>query len=55
MSWSLLCLIVAVVFAAFMMLKVPEGPRLSFWGAVVFFVILSWIVSVAPALPLFHR
>src|SRR6202522_863678 len=35
MSWNILCLIVALVFAALMMLKVREGERLSYWGAVV--------------------
>lgn len=47
MSWNTICLIVATVFAGLMMLKVKEGERLSYWGAVVFFVLLSCLVSGA--------
>jgi hypothetical protein len=36
-----------------MMVKAREPERFSYWGGVIFFVILSWLVS--GAVPAFHR
>jgi hypothetical protein len=55
MTWATICLVIALVLAALMMLKVAESPRFSYWGGVVFFVILSWLVSGAVSLPPIHR
>jgi hypothetical protein len=55
MSWSTIFLIIAAIFAALMMLKVKEGERLIYWGAVVFFVIVSWLAVGASWLPPVHH
>ena len=56
MTWTTLCLVIALIFAGLMMLKVYEGPRVSYWGGVVFFIILSWLVAGgAVYLPPIHR